>query len=118
MEPQDSYSQGFFTLSITSATTGELIARASLTCDPDGGSHPDPGAACEQLSKVDGRIEDIPEDPGPCTREFVPVILSAEGSWRGEARRFEREFGNRCVGIRGTGGVLFDFEGAKDATSS
>ncbi|MDQ3150573.1 MAG: subtilase-type protease inhibitor, partial [Actinomycetota bacterium] len=64
-----------FTLSITSAAGGEVIARASLTCPPDGCSHPNPAAACEQLNKADGRIEGIPEDPGPCTKEFNPVIV-------------------------------------------
>lgn len=112
MEPQ-----GFFTLTITSATSGELIAKASLTCLPAGGSHPSPAAACAQLSEADGRIEDIPEDPGICTQEFVPVIVAASGVWRGEERQFEREFGNRCVAVRGTGGVIFDFEGTADAAS-
>lgn len=101
--------QGSFALSIRSKTSGELIASASLTCIPDGGSHPNPNAACKQLSQVDGRIEDIPEDPGICTQEFNPVILSALGSWRGEERRFEKEFSNRCVAVRETGGVIFDF---------
>lgn len=110
MEPQ-----GSFTLTVTSATSGELFAKASLTCSPAGGSHPNPAAACEQLSKTDGRIEDIPEDPGPCTREFNPVIVAASGSWRGEERHFEREFGNRCVAVRATGGVIFDFEGSYEA---
>lgn len=112
MEPQ-----GTFTLTITSAASGDLIAKASLTCDPAGGSHPKPAAACEQLSKADGRIEDIPEDPGPCTREFNPVIVSASGTWRGEERHFEQEHSNRCVAIRATGGVIFDFEGNEDEGS-
>jgi hypothetical protein len=102
--------EGSFVLSITSATSGEVIAKASLTCMPAGGSHPNPAAACGQLRKVDGRIEDIPEDPGPCTEEFVPVIVAASGTWYGQPRRFEREFANRCLAVRGTGGVLFDFD--------
>ncbi len=103
---------GSFTLSMTSATGGETLAKASLTCEPAGGSHPNPEAACAQLSRVDGRIEDIPEDPGPCTKDFKPVIVSASGSWRGEERRYEREFSNPCVAIRQTGGVIFDLTGA------
>lgn len=104
MEPQSS-----FALSITSVTSGQLIAKASLTCEPVGGSHPDPAAACKQLSQANGRIEDIPEESGPCTREFAPVIVSASGSWRGEERRFEKEFSNLCVAVRATGGAVFDF---------
>jgi len=98
-----------FTLSITSAAGGEVIARASLTCPPDGCSHPNPAAACEQLNKADGRIEGIPEDPGPCTKEFNPVIVAAAGTWNGEPRFYKQEFSNRCVAVRATGGVIFDF---------
>ena len=71
-----------------------------------------------QLSKADGYIEDIPEDPGPCTREFAPVVVSASGLWDGEERRYEREFSNQCLAIRGTGGVIFDFEGSAHEGSS
>ncbi|MGH3971760.1 MAG: SSI family serine proteinase inhibitor [Pseudonocardiaceae bacterium] len=101
--------QGSFTLSITSSASGELIASASLTCPPDGNAHPNPVAACEQLSRVDGRIEGIPEDPGPCTLEFNPVIVAASGTWNGEPRHYKQEFSNRCVAVRATGGVIFDF---------
>jgi hypothetical protein len=107
--PTTSDAAGSFTLSITSSDTGELIASASLTCPPDGASHPNPAAACEQLSQADGRIEGIPEDPGPCTREFAPVIVSASGTWNGEPRYYKQEFSNRCVAVRATGGVLFAF---------
>jgi Subtilisin inhibitor-like len=102
--------QASFKLSITSATSGERLASASLTCPPDdSGSHPNPTAACKQLSQVDGRIEGIPEDPGPCTREFDPVIVAASGTWNGEPRHYKQEFSNRCVAVRATGGVIFDF---------
>lgn len=102
-------SQGSFTLSITSAAGGDPIASASLTCPPNGGTHPNPVTACEQLSRADGRIEAIPEDPGPCTREFNPVIVAASGTWNGEPRHYKQEFSNRCVAVRATGGVIFDF---------
>ncbi|MGH3942836.1 MAG: SSI family serine proteinase inhibitor [Pseudonocardiaceae bacterium] len=99
---------GSFTLSITSSASGEVIAKASLTCPPDcDDSHPDPAAACKQLSQFNGRIEGIPEDPGPCTRELKPVIVAASGTWNGEPRYYKQEFSNRCVAIRATGGVIF-----------
>lgn len=107
--PSKETCKGRFKLSITSKGTGRVLARASLTCGPAGGSHPDPKAACEQLSKADGRIEAIPPEDGACTKEFNPVILRASGTWNGDDRRFEGEFPNRCVGIRATGGVVFDF---------
>lgn len=101
--------QGSFNLSITSAVSGERIAGATLTCSPDGGSHPNQAVACEQLGQADGRVEAIPDDPGPCTLEFNPVIVAASGTWNGEPRSFKQEFSNRCVGVRATGGVLFNF---------
>jgi hypothetical protein len=99
---------GCFALSITSKTNGALLAKATLTCDPTGGSHPRAEVACKQLSDAEGYIEAIPADEGPCTREFNPVILRASGTWDGEDRRFEGEFANPCVGSRATGGVVFD----------
>jgi hypothetical protein len=101
--------QGSFTLSITSAAGGESVDTASLTCPPDGSSHPHPVAACEQLSQADGHIDGIPQDPGPCTREFNPVIVAASGIWNGEPRYYKQEFSNRCIAVRATGGVIFDF---------
>lgn len=98
-----------FTLSITSVATGKPIASATLTCGPEGGSHPDPAAACKQLSLVDGEIEAIPEDPGPCTLEFNPVVVTASGTWNGESRHYKQEFSNRCSAVRATGGVIFRF---------
>jgi hypothetical protein len=101
---------GWFTLSITSATSGELIAGAFLTCMPAGGSHPHPGAACDQLRQADGRIENIPGQQGVvCTKEFAPVIVAASGRWRLEPRDYQETFPNRCHAIAATGGVVFAF---------
>lgn len=107
-------SQNFFMLSITSAVTGETIAKASLSCESKGSSHPDPVTACKQLSRADGRIEDVPEDPGPCTKELRPVIVAATGTWNGESRDYKQEFANRCVAVRATGGVIFDLPESED----
>jgi hypothetical protein len=103
--------QGSYTLSITLADSGQLIAEATLICPPNdenGGSHPNPAAACEQLTQADGRIEAVPEDSGPCTREHNPVIVTATGTWNGEPRHYKQEFSNRCIAVRATGGVIFD----------
>jgi hypothetical protein len=105
--PSTSEAIGSFTLSITSSTSGELIASASLTCPPTDASHPNPAAACQQLNQADGWIDGIPEESGSCTREFEPVIVTASGTWNGEPRYYKREFSNRCVAVRATGGVIF-----------
>ena len=100
---------GSFELTIASPN-GEVRASATLTCGPAGGTHPDPQAACAQLIDADGRIEKIPEKEGICTQQFEPVVLRAHGTWNGEPREFEAEFGNPCFGILATGGVIFDLE--------
>jgi len=115
--PGQAACQGSFSLSITSKATGEVIARASLTCNPAGGSHPNPEAACKQLTKAAGHIEAIPEKQGICTKIFKPVILSASGTWDGEERKFQREFSNQCVAVLATGGVVFDFEDARPSSA-
>jgi hypothetical protein len=106
--PETQMPQGSFSLAIASPD-GRRLAEATLTCNPTGGTHPNAGAACEQLSRVAGRIEDIPPKDGICTEIFQPVVLSAEGTWDGEPRSFSREFGNRCQGVLATGGVVFEF---------
>ena len=103
--------RGSFTLSITESDSGQTMAEATLTCPPndkDAGSHPNPAAACAQLTEADGRIEAIPEALGPCTQEFQPVIVSATGTWDGQPRHYKQEFSNRCIAVRATGGVIFD----------
>ncbi|MFC4060284.1 SSI family serine proteinase inhibitor [Planomonospora corallina] len=82
---------------------------ATLTCGPDGGTHPNAKEACDQLRRVAGQVERIPENPGPCTLEYAPVRLTATGTWRGRQQRFAKTYPNRCAAIRGTGGVLFAF---------
>jgi len=103
-------SQGSFTLSILQADSGKPLAEATLTCPTNkGDTHPNPADACSQLTKADGWIEGIPEDPGACTREHNPVIVAATGTWNGEPRHYKQEFSNRCIAVRATGGVIFDF---------
>lgn len=101
---------GSFSLSIIRKGVG-VVGTASLTCSPSGGTHPDPDTACQQLMEANGYVENIPEDPGICTREFAPVTLKASGVWNGESREYCADFSNRCVGVRATGGVLFNFDG-------
>ncbi|MBG0814762.1 hypothetical protein HS045_11225 [Planomonospora sp. ID82291] len=82
---------------------------ATLTCGPDGGTHPRPVLACGQLRRAGGRVEAVPERPGACTLEYVPVRLTATGTWQGRRYRYAETHPNRCAAIRATGGVLFAF---------
>ncbi|MFD0900040.1 SSI family serine proteinase inhibitor [Actinomadura sediminis] len=102
--------QGVYQLGVTPASAPPEeppAARATLTCGPDGGTPARASAACDQLERADGDIAKIPADPGPCTKEFAPVKVSADGMWNGRVRRFVQTYPNRCTAIRETGGVLF-----------
>lgn len=82
-----------------------------LTCDPDGGDHPTPDAACESLRAVDGNFKELPDQSGNCTAEVDPRTVTAVGYWTdvdGEVQLvdYEETFVNRCAARLGTDGVF------------
>ncbi|NDU71941.1 protease [Actinomadura sp. DSM 109109] len=85
---------------------GPAIAR-TLWCEPDGGTHGAASQACDQLEAAGGDVGRIPARPEPCTLEYAPVTVVANGVWRGTARHFTRTYPNRCAAVRDTGGILF-----------
>lgn len=87
----------------------------TLTCGPDGdgGTHPDPQAACNSLRAVGGDFEQLPSVPDlACIDIYDPVVVKAEGLWvESYAPRFvdyEEEFGNWCYAIVGSD-LVFEF---------
>ena len=104
------FPQGAFALAISQKESGALMAATTLTCNPNGGDHPKAGEPLSaQLKAADGRIEAIPAALEPCTFELNPVVLQAIGIWDGEPRYFRGEYSNKCVGVKATGGIVFDF---------
>jgi hypothetical protein len=51
-----------------SGPDGESM-EATLTCDPDGGSHPDPAGACAALAENEDALEPVPGDVA-CTEIY------------------------------------------------
>jgi hypothetical protein len=93
----------------------QAVDRVTLTCGPDGGTHPTPEAACDSLRGVGGAFEQLPDVPGvACPTVFDPHVARADGFWierrGGPVRgvRYEQTFGNRCDAAVGTDNV-FDF---------
>ena len=80
----------------------------TLTCNPDGGTHPLPHKACNALRAVHGHIAALPGNPGICPFIFAPVTATAKGTWRGHLVTFQKTFPNSCVLHRATTPV-FDF---------
>jgi Subtilisin inhibitor-like len=100
---------GVFLLTISPERDPYALRATTLWCDPDGGGHPLAEPACGQIRDARGRIADIPEEHGACTKEYMPVRVSAYGSWNDALQHFSRTYPNPCTAIRGTGGVLFKF---------
>jgi hypothetical protein len=57
----------------------------TLTCDPAGGTHPDPAAACAALeAKGKTALPPVPKDM-MCTQQFGgPQTAKITGTWKGE----------------------------------
>lgn len=99
---------GSFELTVTDAMA-ETLSQVTLTCPPDGGSHPRAAEACDQLNAHSGDISGIVAQNGMCTMEYEPVTVRATGSWQGHEESYSARFSNRCVAVKETGGVVFDF---------
>jgi hypothetical protein len=83
-------------ITVTPADGGAYSTR--LTCDPDGGLHPGPEAACDVLRQVDGYVEDLDVDPGRlCPRIYQPVDVEVNGHWYGRPASYYETFPNPCV---------------------
>lgn len=85
---------------------GQLLAQATLRCDPDSGSHPHPQQACAALATVDGHIERLQPLHVVCSLIFDPVTAVATGHWNGRPVSFVHTYGNRCELGRATGPVF------------
>ncbi|KAI8084007.1 subtilisin inhibitor [Gilbertella persicaria] len=69
----------------------------SLTCNPLGGSHPNPQLACKQLTSVKGLIENIPPEEGiACLAVVDPVTVTIQGNFSGKHIDFTHEYSNAC----------------------
>ncbi|MET9337699.1 SSI family serine proteinase inhibitor [Nonomuraea sp. NPDC003804] len=78
----------------------------SLTCDPEGGAHPQAATSCALLDTVEGDLARHPAEQGMCTREYDPRVAELTGWWEGSSVHFERTFGNRCEMLLSTGSVF------------
>ncbi len=81
---------------------------AVLTCDPNGGTHPNADVACAKLAGADGKFQDLgaQNNNKACPMDYRPVTYTAEGTWRGKPVEFEQKFANDCVAAAHTGEVF------------
>lgn len=68
----------------------------SLACDPAGGDHPDPEAACRLLDELDDPFAPVPPDT-MCTEIYGgPQTATVTGTLRGEPVDAELDRTNGC----------------------
>ena len=75
-------SQPRYDLTITYWPTGRdgESRSATLTCDPDGGTHPDPNGACDALLENEDALQPVPGDVA-CTEIYGgPQLATVSGS--------------------------------------
>jgi hypothetical protein len=80
----------------------------TLRCDPPGGAHPKPVAACRTLRAVGGRPARLTPARTMCTMIYAPITAQITGKWRGKKISWSKTYGNTCEMTRATG-VLFRF---------
>ncbi|MFI9584544.1 subtilase-type protease inhibitor [Streptomyces sp. NPDC052236] len=81
------------------AATATVERAVTLNCAPrPTGTHPAPASACAELRSVDGRFAALTEEPSQkmCTRQWDPVVVTAQGVWDGKHVSWSATFGNAC----------------------
>ncbi|MGW1882308.1 subtilase-type protease inhibitor [Streptomyces sp. NPDC001970] len=80
------------------AATATAERAVTLSCAPTpGGTHPSPKAACKELNAVDGEFGLLSRAVGgPCTRQWDPVTITADGVWQGKRVSWSATYGNAC----------------------
>ena len=81
------------------ADTATVVRAVTLSCAPTpSGSHPDPKAACAQLSAVDGDFTDLAAEAPTraCTRQWQPVTITGDGVWQGKRVSWSAMYANSC----------------------
>ncbi|HEX6354521.1 subtilase-type protease inhibitor [Actinophytocola sp.] len=96
-------------LTLTVVSSEGWAAAVQLFCDPPRGPHPNARRACAEIHLAQGDFDSLPGSrPMICTMQYVPVVATAEGTWRGVPVDWEREFGNPCT-MRNETGRVFAF---------
>ncbi|MEU6401006.1 SSI family serine proteinase inhibitor [Streptomyces cinnamoneus] len=87
---------------------GDDIRQYHLTCAPDGGEHPDPRTACNQLRKADGSLLTLRPGTHPSCNEpeTDPVDVEIMGTWNGQITVFNERYPNLACAQASAGRVV------------
>lgn len=80
----------------------------TLTCAPTAsGTHPAAPLACAELRGAGGDFDALTAGGDiVCTREYDPVVVTADGVWQGKRVSYRRTFANDCVKNASVTGVF------------
>ncbi|WP_326691277.1 MULTISPECIES: SSI family serine proteinase inhibitor [unclassified Streptomyces] len=85
------------------------VRGVTLDCEPaPHGHHPHAVEACAALDRAGGDLDALSGDHGPCTKEYDPVTVSAQGTHRGRPVSWQKTFPNACT-LHAATGPVFDF---------
>ncbi|GAA2617791.1 subtilase-type protease inhibitor [Streptomyces axinellae] len=89
---------------VLTVTRGERADAAperavTLSCKPTAtGTHPAASNACAQLRTAGGNFEKLKSEGDLyCTKEWRPVVVTAQGVWEGKRVNYQRTYANTCV---------------------
>ncbi|TDD75028.1 SSI family serine proteinase inhibitor [Actinomadura rubrisoli] len=68
--------------------------RWSLTCSPDGGTHPAAGDACTRLRKIKGDLDELRYKNPDCPQDFDPREVDIRGTWNGRSVQLKERYPN------------------------
>ncbi|MCX4822059.1 subtilase-type protease inhibitor [Streptomyces sp. NBC_01142] len=111
-EPQSLYAPSALVLTVgqgADAATAGIQRAVTLSCTPTTtGTHPDPAGACAELRTADGNFDTVTMAPSDriCTKEWRPVVVTAEGVWEGRRVSYEHTFPNLCGMTDGKGRIF------------
>ncbi|MGK4581927.1 SSI family serine proteinase inhibitor [Kitasatospora sp. HPMI-4] len=93
----------FFQLYVVRDADDTAVEDHFLTCNPNGGSHPDPDGACAALAAADGDINRLAGAPHlRCPHIEDPVTVTAYGDWNGQQVTWQKSFPDICQLQRAT----------------
>ncbi|MBH5334138.1 subtilase-type protease inhibitor [Streptomyces pactum] len=115
-QPRSLYAPSALVLTVgqgEDARTATVQRAVTLSCTPTPtGTHPAPAEACAELSAVNGDFSALRATGTTsgqfCTKDYRPVVVTAQGVWQGRSVRYERTFSNSCV-MQGTSNAVFAF---------
>ncbi|MBO8184279.1 subtilase-type protease inhibitor [Streptomyces spirodelae] len=113
-KPTSLYAPSALVLTIAdgeSAATTAPQRAVTLNCMPaPSGTHPAAEEACAQLRASGGNLEALakPAEETYCTKEWRPVVVTAQGVWEGQRVNYEHVFANSCM-KRATEASVFAF---------